>query len=438
MLKKGITHSNLFANSISVLNTQILIFVCTFVVNILIARNFGPEGKGIYSIIVLSGLLLYAFSNLGLTNSFIYHVAKDRSRINETASFAALIGCILGIVYAFLFTILYQYTKNTFLNGMNDLHMLLIAFSLPFYLISIYLNNILLAKGDINAYNYSRLVNPLAILVFLCIGLTLHRSLYLLIIPWFAANIVGFIFVLWLFRSNFILRLRVNIAEKGHFFSYGIKGYIADLVNFFTYRLDFFLVNYFIDSRFVGFYSISVALAEILWYLPNSIQTVLMPHVASISHEEAIKIVPQICRLTFYSTLLLSVLLIIVSIKAIPLIYGKEFSESILPLIFIMPGILSLSLSKVLWGYLMGRGKPIYATYTSLIAFFTIICLDIILIPTYKINGAAIASSISYFISSGVAVFFFLRESKLPISELLILKRNDLSVFQKLYKKLIK
>lgn len=417
--------SSLFSHSVHVLFAQIVIFVSTFVLNIIIARVFGPSGKGVYSLIALSGLLLYAFSNLGLSNSFVYYVAKDRSKTSEYASFALMAGAVLGMVFAGVFFVVYHFGKHSFLTGIGGFDAVLIALSLPCYLSSVFLTNLLLGEGNVTGYNLSRLIPPLLLLVIFCGSLVFTTSRNLLIIPWFTANIAAFFCALFFFRrTSFTGRFLSTISYRD-LFSYGIKGYIADLVGFFTYRLDFFLVNYFLDSSYVGIYSISVAVAELLWYIPNSIQTILMPKVASMTREEANGRVPDVCKFTLYLTLGLSVVLLCVASQLIPLVYGKQFNASVMPLLLILPGIISLAVSKVVSAYLMGRGKPIYSTYVSIFSFVVITILDIILIPLYRLNGAAIASSIAYSLSTLVAISFFCKESGVSIKALVMINSKD-------------
>jgi O-antigen/teichoic acid export membrane protein len=57
---------------------------------------------------------------------------------------------------------------------------------------------------------------------------------------------------------------------------------------FFIYRLnkkykiitnnDIFILLYFLNAAAVGIYSIGVTIAQILWYVSNSINSVLFPH----------------------------------------------------------------------------------------------------------------------------------------------------------------
>lgn len=64
-----------------------------------------------------------------------------------------------------------------------------------------------------------------------------------------------------------------------------------------------FIVNYFVGVTNVGLYSIAVAIAELLWYVPQAVATILFPRTAATGAEKAKLFTPKVCRNTFLITL---------------------------------------------------------------------------------------------------------------------------------------
>jgi len=110
----------------------------------------------------------------------------------------------------------------------------------------------------------------------------------------------------------------------------------------------------------------------------------------------------------------------------IPWVYGEQFHPAITPFQWLLPGIIGMSVSKIISADLSGRGKPHYPTYISLIALGVTICLDILLIPSFSIIGAAVASTIAYWASGLLSIYWFSRETQTPWREMLLPRKEDL------------
>ena len=77
-----------------------------------------------------------------------------------------------------------------------------------------------------------------------------------------------------------------------------------------------------------------------------------------------------------------------------PIYIWRTFSSFSTPFPLARPGILGISMSKVISADLSGRGLPQYATWSAAITLIVTIILNILFIPTYEIVGAAISSTI--------------------------------------------
>jgi O-antigen/teichoic acid export membrane protein len=194
--------------------------------------------------------------------------------------------------------------------------------------------------------------------------------------------------------------------------SFGLKGHIGNVVQFFNYRLDTFIVNYFIGAAGVGIYSVAVALAELLWHLPNAVAFVIFPKAAASSPEEMNVFTPRVFRITLVLTALGALCLTLVGRPIINFVFSSAFVDSYAPMLVLLPGVVLLGGAKVLTNEIAGRGYPHYNSVNSGLALVLTVVLDLVLIPRYSVLGAALASSIAY---SGIfiaAVAFYLAVSR--------------------------
>src|SRR5690606_33343321 len=117
--------------------------------------------------------------------------------------------------------------------------------------------------------------------------------------------------------------------------------------------------------------------------------------------------------------------------------YGIDFYGSITTLKILLPGVVLLTVFKVMNMDLAGKGKPWISMKAMIPALFTNIILNLLLIPDYGADGASIASTISYSISAILFTIFYCKEVKISYVELFSYNISDLKYFTNILKKRI-
>jgi Na+-driven multidrug efflux pump len=97
----------------------------------------------------------------------------------------------------------------------------------------------------------------------------------------------------------------------------------------------------------------------------------------------------------------------------------------------LLPGVVTLSIAKVLSGDLSGRGMPMYSTRAAIVALCLNVPLNFLLIPKWGISGAALASTISYSIQAAVLLYYFVNISPNGVFDTLVIKREDFQVYRR-------
>jgi Na+-driven multidrug efflux pump len=101
----------------------------------------------------------------------------------------------------------------------------------------------------------------------------------------------------------------------------------------------------------------------------------------------------------------------------------------------LLPGVVLLTVFKVINMDLSGKGKPWVSLKAMLPALIINIILNFILIPQQGASGAALASTISYTIAAILFVHFYSKEVSIPIKDILGYKKSDFQPFIKILKK---
>jgi O-antigen/teichoic acid export membrane protein len=210
---------------------------------------------------------------------------------------------------------------------------------------------------------------------------------------------------------------------------YGFQTHIGNIAQRLNLQVSTIILSSMLGATAVGLFSVTVTLAQVLWYIPDSVGRILFPRVASSSREEANRVTPLVCRNTILLVAIASLVLFLVGRWIIVTIYGDEFIGAVQPLYLLLPGIVALSISKVLTKYLSGVGKPFFNSTASVVSFLVNAPLLYVLVRSHGLPGAAIASSIAYLVHAIVVVAFYARESRTPVGPTLLPTPGDFHLY---------
>jgi len=411
-------------------STHIITVVLALAAAIVIARVLGPEGKGAYSLIILVPTLLALLGNLGMGIANTYFGGSKKYNWNELVSNSLVSALVLGILLAVAFLAYFLIFDPSFLQEIEPRCLVIATLVLPLSLLTSYFGYILLGQNRIKEFNLLGLVHGgVNVVLILSVLLALKGGIFSVISAWAIAALIAAILSVLLVRRTTNIRWSFHLLLFKNSVKFGVKGYLGGIIQFLNYRLDMFLVAFFMDVTFVGYYSISVAMAEALWHFPGAVGTVIFARMPGLSAEEANRSTPRICRNTFFITILAALALFGLGKYIITLFFGAAFLPAVEPLWILLPGIVALSIPRVLTNEITGRGKPVIGTIAAGISLAVNIPLNLVLIPRMGISGAALASTISYSVTALVVLVAFLRISGNSWANTILLRREDLKLY---------
>ncbi|MDD2233823.1 MAG: flippase [Desulfitobacteriaceae bacterium] len=410
--------SNTFLFFLSIISTTIL------------ARLLGPEGKGVYD--VASNLLTFAtlFLGFGLASSNIYFLGKNREHLEEIIGNNILLTC-LGIIPLIPFYFLNAHYQFQFLRSVTNIQILIVLLTVPFINYKSAMINVMLGLQNVVEYNRLNIIDKVLNVILLVI------FIFTLVSPSSAllATLVGTILlIIWI---DYILLIRVKKLPRLNFslmrkmLGYGFKAQLGNIVQKLNYRLDIFIVSYFLPIGQVGIYGIAVVMAETLWGISGSIATIVFPIISSAQDKKEMHIFTnQVTRISFTLIVCCSLILVLLNRSLItPFIelwFGSGFTTAAVALVLLLPGVSIFSISNILANYLAGVGLVVKNIYSSIVSAIITVAFDIILIPRFGINGAAIASSLSYIAFTLATLIFYIKYTHCRWQDVLLLKRTDL------------
>jgi O-antigen/teichoic acid export membrane protein len=418
------------------------VFVLDLIILVIISRVLGPEGKGIYTLVLLVPGMILNFGNFGLASANVYFVGSKKYPIKDIVANSVIqAGVIAALMLLFSFIIFQIPAFKNFVDssGIPYIYLWIVIFAIPFSLLSGMLQNVIRGREDI--YNYNKItilqsLTQLILIIFflLLVGIRVSGAL----MAYIGSIGAALIFTIILVRKISAFSFSFNKKLFKDSLSYGMKVYLANMVSFLNYRLDMVLTALFLNPAAIGIYSISVGMAEKLFMIPSAVSVVLFPRISSSSEEDANNFTPKIVRNIFFVMIIVCLILIFLAYPAIYILFGVAFKASYLPFLILLPGIVAFSIGGVLASDLSGRGKPQYAIYASVTCLIANVILNVILIPRFGVPGAAFSSAISYWADTFILIWAFKRISKKPYRDFLIVKKGDFKDYLKLFKNLMK
>lgn len=412
-----------------------LYYATVFIINILIARHFQAATSGsiyyissIYSFVVL-------FISFSIESGITYFAAGEKLSINKLFSFSILWSLLVGIL---IFALL-SFTGEMTYTAVGK--QFLLVSSTTFIcgnLLTAYCTGIFYAKNDFMLPNLVSIVIALILIVLLPYngrsiieGITDANYFYL----YFGSFLVQGVCLAIILVSKYVNRKQswfLSVAEFRLLFRYCMIAYLANIIFFLLYRIDYWFVEKYCTPVQLGNYIQVSKIGQLFFILPTILASAVFPLTAGGQKEKINSLLTMLSRTVFWLYVLACLLLVISGKWLFPFIFGKDFVEMYQPFVLLIPGILSLSGLFTLTAYYAGKNRMKVNIIGSFLALVVIIVGDSIFIPVYGINAAALMSSIGYIVYQLYVLIIFNKEYHTQMREFFIFKIADWKNMKKL------
>lgn len=436
-----------------VFGSRLINFVIGIGISVIVARNLGPAGKGILTLVLLIPTTIFCFTHLGIPQANVYFLNRKKKSLKSIIDANGPLLLVISIISISIYAVGVLVLRHNLLKQVHVNLLIVASFFLLFLLFKAFFSSILQAYRWMKENSLIGMLETGAHLLFLIVAIYL---LHLSIMGALLATVLSSLFGCFLLscyvkklswqNSGLNSNTRVLIAKKKlidkkqvnltkNLLSFGRITYISGIFWFLILRIDMYMISYFRGVTDLGYYSLSVSLAEKLWLIPASIGTVLFPVISGMKHKEGSEFVAKTIRVTMWMMIVLGTISMILAKPFIVTLYSKNFSPSITPFRLLITGVIAFSIWNFLTDTFIGWGRPKVNVYLYGIVLVVNIIMNMYFIPQWGISGAAFSSLIAYILGTLISIFIFLRLSNLRLSKLLFLKQEDLSfLFRKMFK----
>lgn len=234
-----------------------------------------------------------------------------------------------------------------------------------------------------------------------------------------AAVVLVAITGLFLVKSFPVISAKMNInrelTKKMLLFSFPV--FLSSVAGTILGYTDTIVITFFMSVKEVGLYQVAFPTSQMLWVLTGSLSVIILPIISEMSAKKDFKNISEILSL-LSKYLFVLVLPIVIMLVAFPelvinILFGSNFIAAAPVLQILVLSSLFYPIFSLLSASMVAIGKP--ALNTKIIAFMSLInlAMNLLLVPSIGIIGAGISTTVSYFIGTGVIIFFMRRTIKI-------------------------
>lgn len=405
-----------------------------FIINLLIARILGAEVSGNLNLLINNLSFWVLILGLSLETGIVYYSASKE--IARSKLFTLILGWSVLVLLA-------TWAMSGILSWESSIP--LQVFLIPLYSLSLVV--ISQVSGIYQGMHNFKVHNAALVAVnFILIAYLLFLLAYNIgdehapvrVMTAYLLSIVVQALVLLILATRAVQwrHLEVpSLVELKKIFRYSLLAWAANLIFFLVYRVDYWIIKYYRSDYELGNYIQVSKLVQVFILIPGLVAAVIFPETAKDRSLRMRNHVMKASRIFAGVYFVFLILLTLVGKALFPLLYGETFNLMYLSFVLLIPGILFLSVQNLLAAWFAGSNQTRYNLFGALIAIAVITILDFLLIPRYGIHGAALTSSVGYFVYFFYQYKVFAGNESLKATDLLLIKKEDISWLRSLFTK---
>ena len=422
-MKKKI-YKNIFYN----LLTKFFLIFIKFGITIFTSRFLGAEGRGIFVLVNQIVGIANTFISISCGEGLIYYLNKSQNYKKKIF----FITIFLILVFSLISSIILISLNILFPNEIIDIKYKIIVLALVIPVMTEYfLYSVLKGFKLFSNYNKISILTRTILFLLICSSILVDgdvtlNCLIFYTIGYFLNLIIYFVY----FFKITVKKLYYKSKDLYKVIKYSSKIHLINFITELEYKIDNFIIVFFLDLKAVGIYSIAVTIAQLVFYVTNSINTIVFPYVSSnlkiIKKDEVIL---DMVKLSFTSTIIILFPLVLAGFYVFPFIFGAEFLESYYIFLILAFGILAESISRVIITWFKGLNKTKELLNISVSCIILNIILNFYLIPILGLKGAAISSVVTYSLRMILILIRFRHYVKFKISKIFKIEFKQLYFF---------
>jgi O-antigen/teichoic acid export membrane protein len=386
--------------------TLIASVIFLFAARALIAQVLGPVGIGVYALMLTAAWLAGTILSVGLpayNSSFARRQPPAVLLANSLVWNAAAFTVLTAVCLPALAWVPFSTTNKAMLIGI---------WMAPLMALLECTRGVLQGTSAIAAYNWLGLTASGLNLISVFVLVQGSRlSLRSAVACWIGSTMVSaFVAIGLATRREGLARLDAVVLRNS--LRFGGQAWVSQLTGILNFRIALLLTERLLGLAAVGFYSVAITIAEVLFYFPNALAVVTVSRYAAAGRREARGLLVRSAGWVLLVSAGCAAGLALVGGVVIERVFGPSYAASTPVLRILLPGVVAYTpVAVTTWYFNAHLHKPIA---NLLVAGFSVTlnaALTLWLAPIYGLSGVAWSTSIAYLSASLFNVVLIRRES---------------------------
>jgi len=371
--------------------TNLFIQACQILQGVMVARMLGPNGRGEYAAVILWPTLFAGFG----VNGIVFALGRISAVIDDYASLIRS-----GMVLAFLTSIVSMvacYIAVPWILPESESHLITLTrifiLVIPLNRWILNLNAIDQGCGNFKQFNLIRsIINPVYVLLLVMLWILGMNRVYWCVIALLAGNLAAVVvwLILHLPKYSFFGELYPLKKIVVTSIPFGLAGIFQSLY----LQIDKALMLWLLGTRELGFYTVALSASAVVGSITLSSGMVSFTMAAQADTGEGFEKLAKTFRISLLLWIFLGGLLAVVMPFVLPLVYGGEFTDAVVPAQWLIIGSALAGLANMLEQAMRGQGKAFIGLEGRAAGLLIMILLAIPLAKSAGIYGVCIAYAV--------------------------------------------
>ena len=375
---------------------------------IVLGKELGPSGLGLYTLVFTLYMFGMQFAAFGIGAALTKYIAQyhdDLPKIREYVTSGVLGSMVSGTVIGILLYLLSGIISIQFFHNpeMTDL-LKMTAFCFPFIAMQKVVIGTLNGMRKMKLYAVVNIVQNVSVMVVsIALVMMLDMGVRGAVIGYVVPTILIGVLSLTLIKGNFSIKMGILRTALTEISLFGFYVVLANSIGLINTQIDSLMIGHFMSETDVGYYAVAIVFMQAIILLPNAIQRVTTPLIATFHGKNDYKNIRLLIKSTVLKTFLLilfiAAIIVIFGKSLINIIFTEEFLPAYIPMVILLVGYSICAPIGSVGGTLQSIGKVKVIFKMSFLCALINTGLNLILIPKFGLIGAASATSISQIIT---------------------------------------
>ncbi|WP_136718385.1 oligosaccharide flippase family protein [Halorientalis salina] len=406
---------NIVSGVLSVVSGKVVTMVIGIMTTPILYRLLGPGQFGEYTTVLSVHAILMIFVSSGITDGVRKFVAEDRAGTPgwkpnvvgfyfRIAVALALLG-VVGYIAAIQLGLVDWLFGPKFETYFSLMIVMVVAAQVWAY-----------ARKTLMGFGLERYSEPLKVLYRLVFATSALALVYVgygvigalagQVLGTLLVGIIGLVLVTRQIPVRALFQSAPAAFPRKQMVTYNVMAVALSLFLLSLYHVDIIMLQTLAGSTQVGNYKAALVLAEFLWFVPITLQTVYVHSTSELWSQGRFDRIADLAARTTRYTLLLTALMALglgsLANIVVPIYWGDAALPAISPLLLLLPGAIGFATVRPTLAIQQGHGQLRYPVLATAAAALLNLGCNFLLIPRYGMSGAAVATSIGY----GSMLFF--------------------------------